>query len=143
MSPEMVTPKLMWLKRNLPGSWSRAGYFFDLADFLTFRASGSLARSQCTLACKWTYLAHEEGGWRRDFFAAMGVADLLDRGSLPERASPVGADLGPLTEAAAARSRPVAGLPRGLGAHRRLCRRARRARRHCRRTLRASTGISP
>jgi len=101
MSPEMVTPKLMWLKRNLPGSWSRAGYFFDLADFLTFRASGSLARSQCTLTCKWTYLAHEEHGWRRDFFAAVGVADLLDRGRVPERASPVGADLGRLTDAAA------------------------------------------
>ena len=35
MSPEMETPKLMWLKRNLPESWNGAGYLFDLADFLT------------------------------------------------------------------------------------------------------------
>ena len=62
MSPEMETPKLMWLKRHLPESWNEAGYFFDLADFLTWRASGSLARSQCTLTCKWTYLAHEDAG---------------------------------------------------------------------------------
>ena len=62
MSPEMATPKLMWLKRQLPESWDKAGYFFDLADFLTWTASGSLARSQCTLTCKWTYLAHEDAG---------------------------------------------------------------------------------
>ena len=68
MSPEMQTPKLMWIKRNLPEIWERAGQFFDLADFLTYRASGSNARSQCTLACKWTYLAHEETGWQQDFF---------------------------------------------------------------------------
>jgi ribulose kinase len=59
MSPEMQTPKLMWVKRNMPGSWQAAGHFFDLADFLTFRATGNRDRSQCTLACKWTYLAHE------------------------------------------------------------------------------------
>ena len=41
MSPEMQTPKLMWIKRNLPDVWERAGQFFDLADFLTYRASGS------------------------------------------------------------------------------------------------------
>ncbi|TIW87856.1 MAG: ribulokinase, partial [Mesorhizobium sp.] len=49
MSPEMATPKLMWLKRNLAGTWNEAGYLFDLTDFLTWQATGSLARSQCTL----------------------------------------------------------------------------------------------
>ena len=89
MSPEMETPKLMWLKRNNPGTWDRAGYFFDLVDFLTWRASGSTARSQCTLTCKWTYLAHETPGWQRDFFEMMGIPDMLERGGLPERASPI------------------------------------------------------
>lgn len=102
MSPEMVTPKLMWLKRHLPQTWSKAGYFFDLADFLTWRASGSLARSQCTLAAKWTYLAHEQEGWQRDFFAAVGVGDMFDHGNLPDRASPVGANIGNLSPDAAA-----------------------------------------
>jgi FGGY-family pentulose kinase len=102
MSPEMQTPKLMWLRRNLPATWSEAGLLFDLADYLTWRASGSLARSQCTLTAKWTYLAHEQTGWRRDFFAAAGLGDLIDRAGLPERASAVGADLGPLLPEAAA-----------------------------------------
>ena len=102
MSPEMASPKLMWLKRHLPESWNKAGYIFDLTDYLTSRASGSLARSQCTLACKWTYLAHETPGWQRDFFAKVGLEDMLERGSLPETASPVGSDLGPLTPEAAA-----------------------------------------
>ncbi|HEY6632337.1 MAG TPA: FGGY-family carbohydrate kinase, partial [Rhizobiaceae bacterium] len=102
MSPEMATPKLMWLKRHLPGSWNQAGYMFDLADYLTYRASGSTARSQCTLSCKWTYLAHDTPGWQRDFFARVGLEDILGRGGLPDTASPVGSDLGPLTPQAAA-----------------------------------------
>ena len=102
MSPEMASPKLMWVKRHLPESWNRAGTIFDLTDYLTSRASGSLARSQCTLTCKWTYLAHETPGWQRDFFAKIGLEDILERASLPETASPVGADLGPLTPEAAA-----------------------------------------
>jgi FGGY-family pentulose kinase len=101
MSPEMAVPKLMWLKRNMPESWSKAGYLFDLSDYLTWRASGSLARSQCTLTCKWTFLAHEEPGWQEDFLAEVGIADALERGRLPDHASPVGADLGPLTPEAA------------------------------------------
>ncbi len=101
MSPEMETPKLMWLARHLPQCWDRAGYFFDLADFLTWKACGSLARSQCTLTCKWTYLAHERPGWQRDFFTALGISDMLERGRLPETASPIGTDLGPLTPEAA------------------------------------------
>ncbi|RYE88101.1 MAG: ribulokinase, partial [Hyphomicrobiales bacterium] len=102
MSPEMAVPKLMWLKRHLPDSWAQAGHFFDLADFLTWKASGSLARSQCTLTCKWTYLAHETPGWQPDFLAMVGMGDMRERGALPERASPIGTDLGPLTAEAAA-----------------------------------------
>jgi len=101
MSPEMETPKLMWLARHLPECWASAGYFFDLADFLTWKASGSLARSQCTLTCKWTYLAHERPSWQGDFFARVGIPDMVARGRLPQTASPIGADLGPLTAEAA------------------------------------------
>jgi FGGY-family pentulose kinase len=102
MSPEMATPKLMWLKRNLPGTWHEAGYLFDLTDFLTWKATGSLARSQCTLTAKWTYLAHEETGWRRDFFETVGLSDLFEHGNLPEKASAVGGDIGTLSAEAAA-----------------------------------------
>lgn len=102
MSPEMQVPKLLWLKRHLPQTWERAGYFFDLADFLTWKASGSLGRSQSTLTCKWTYLGHAEPGWQHDFFAGLGLQDVIERGRLPERAVPVGTDLGPLTKDAAA-----------------------------------------
>ena len=73
MSPEMETPKLMWLKRHRPETWARAGLFLDLADFLTWKASGSTARSECTLTCKWTYLGHEAPGWQHDFFAEVGL----------------------------------------------------------------------
>ena len=69
MSPEMEIPKLMWLKRHLPATWSRTALAFDLADFLAWDATGNPARSQCTLTCKWTYLAHETPGWQPDFLA--------------------------------------------------------------------------
>jgi FGGY-family pentulose kinase len=101
MSPEMEVPKLMWLKRHMPETWEKAGYFFDLADFLTWKASGSLARSQSTLTCKWTYLGHTSPGWRPDFLEQVGIEDMLEKGRLPAQASPIGADLGPLTEEAA------------------------------------------
>lgn len=108
MSPEMQIPKLMWLKRHFPERWKRAGYFFDLADFLTWRASGSECRSRCTLTSKWTYLGHQTPGWQMDFLASVGLEDMLERGRLPAVASPVGHDLGPLTERAA----EDLGLPR-------------------------------
>ncbi|MBX9458300.1 MAG: FGGY-family carbohydrate kinase [Rhizobium sp.] len=102
ISPEMQLPKLMWLKRNLPGTWSRAGMIFDLADFLTWRASGSLTRSTCTLTAKWSYLPHTPEGWRRDELAAAGLDDLGARAGISDLPAPVGSPLGPLTEAAAA-----------------------------------------
>jgi FGGY-family pentulose kinase/HAD superfamily hydrolase (TIGR01509 family) len=101
MSPEMEVPKLMWLKRHAPDTWRHAGNIFDLADFLTWKASGSTARSECTLTCKWTYLAHESPGWQEDFLASVGLDDLLATAGLPRAASPITASLGPMTPSAA------------------------------------------
>ncbi|MDO9414979.1 FGGY-family carbohydrate kinase [Pararhizobium sp.] len=102
MSPEMEMPKLMWLKRNLPEQWKKAGYFFDLADFMTWRSTGSLDRSRCTLTAKWNFLAHEKSGWQDGFLNAIGLTDLRERGGLPETTSPVGTSVGHLTAEAAA-----------------------------------------
>jgi len=101
MSPEMAVPKAMWLKARRPRTWQRLGDLFDLSDFLSYRASGSRARSRCTLAAKWTHLPQEDPAWAEDFFAAVDLADLRERAGLPERAAAVGTDLGPLTAAAA------------------------------------------
>jgi D-ribulokinase len=75
ISPEMEIPKLLWLKRHLPSIYQSAGHFFDLADYLSFRATGSTARSMCTLACKWNYLAHEQR-WSGSYFERVGLGDL-------------------------------------------------------------------
>ncbi|XP_022918633.1 FGGY carbohydrate kinase domain-containing protein [Onthophagus taurus] len=81
ISLEMQTPKLMWLKRNMKETcWDKAGYFFDLPDFLTFKATGSEIRSLCSLVCKWTYEASslEIKGWNKQYFHQIGLEDLLE-----------------------------------------------------------------
>ena len=79
MSPEMETPKLLWLLEHRPEVYARAEHFFDLTDFLTWKASGALDRSACTVTCKWTYLAHEQR-WDPSYFHQIGLGDLVDDG---------------------------------------------------------------
>ncbi len=79
ISLEMQTPKLLWLKENLPETWRRAAHFFDLPDYLTWRATGAESRSVCSLVCKWTYLGHENR-WDDSYFRAIGLGDLADEG---------------------------------------------------------------
>lgn len=110
ISPEMQTPKLKWLKRHLPQSYDAADHFFDLADYLTWRATGSLARSVCTVTCKWTYLAHERR-WDADYFRAIGLSDLAEDGfrrigtRIVDPGTPLGQGLS-ATAATALRLRP-------------------------------------
>ena len=75
ISPEMEIPKLLWLKRNLPSTYHAAGHFLDLADYLSFRATGSTVRSTCTVTCKWNFLAHERR-WSGSYFERIGLGDL-------------------------------------------------------------------
>ena len=79
ISPEMETPKLLWLREHMPATYDAAWQFFDLADYLGWRATGDLARSSCTVTCKWTYLAHENR-WDAEYFRAIGLGDLADQG---------------------------------------------------------------
>jgi D-ribulokinase len=79
ISPEMEIPKLLWLKRHLPSTYHGAGHFFDLADYLSFRATGSTARSTCTVTCKWNFLAHEQR-WSGSYFERIGLGDLASDG---------------------------------------------------------------
>ena len=76
ISPEMEIPKLLWLKRHLRASFDAAGHFFDLADYLTYRATGSLARSMCTVTCKWNFLAHEKR-WSAPYFQRLGLEEFV------------------------------------------------------------------
>jgi D-ribulokinase len=75
ISPEMETPKLLWLKENRPEVFAEAWQFMDLTDFLTWRASDDLARSVCTVTCKWTYMAQEDS-WDADYFKTVGLDEL-------------------------------------------------------------------
>jgi FGGY-family pentulose kinase len=121
ISPEMQTPKLLWLKENLGASWARVARFFDLPDFLTYRATGVDTRSLCSVTCKWTYLAHEATGdetkgWQGDFFERVGLGDLTAEGyrRIGARVRPMGERVGGLTEASARELGLAPGTPVGV-----------------------------
>jgi FGGY-family pentulose kinase len=103
ISPEMQSPKLLWIKENLPESWKRVARFLDLPDFLTYKATGGDVRSLCTTVCKWTYLGHEQaqitgsiGRWDETFFREIGLGDLVDESyrRIGQRVRPMGEAIG-------------------------------------------------
>jgi FGGY-family pentulose kinase len=118
ISLEMQTPKLLWLKERHPAAWRSAAQFFDLPDFLTWRATGSLSRSLCSTVCKWTYLGHESR-WDDDYFRAVGLEALANEGfarigqSVLAMGTPVGSGL---SAQAAAELGLVRGIPVGTSA---------------------------
>jgi len=87
ISPEMETPKLLWLKKHHPECWKRAEKFFDLPDFLVYKATGQDVRSLCSTVCKWTYMGHIKGNnaesvgsWSDSYFKAIGLEELTNEG---------------------------------------------------------------
>lgn len=79
VSLEMEIPKLIWLKKHMSHKWGDFGYFFDLPDFLTWKATGSLTRSLCSLVCKWNYECSIDGrqGWNISYLREVGLEDLI------------------------------------------------------------------
>jgi FGGY-family pentulose kinase len=118
VSLEMEVPKLLWLKEHLPESWRRAAHFFDLPDFLTWRATGSDTRSLCSTVCKWNYRG-QEGCWDEAYLRDIGLGELADEGfrRIGTRILPVGEPVpGGLSAAAAAELGLPAGIPVGTSA---------------------------
>jgi FGGY-family pentulose kinase len=120
ISPEMQTPKLLWLKEQLPRSWQRSARFLDLPDFLSYRATGNDTRSLCTTTCKWTYLAHEQAergeGWDDSYFRTIGLGDLCDdqHARIGRRVRPMGERIAGLHERAARELGLAAGTAVGV-----------------------------
>ncbi|EAU82451.2 ribitol kinase [Coprinopsis cinerea okayama7 len=99
ISLEMEIPKILWLKNNMsPELFSRC-QFFDLPDYLTYRATGSKSRSCCSLTCKCSYVSlaaravkdghtapspvdrdDSKSGWDDQFFQTIGLGELVERG---------------------------------------------------------------
>jgi len=124
ISPEMESPKLIWLKENLPDSWVRVRRFFDLPDFLTYRATGDETRSLCTTVCKWTYQGHLEptiphstGRWDDTYWQCIGLGELVSDGyrRIGKSVRPMGEPMGRgLTAVAAADFGLITGTPVGV-----------------------------
>ena len=55
VSLEMQMPKLLWLKNHRPDVWRNAFKYFDLPDWLVYRATQTDVRSLCSVVCKVRY----------------------------------------------------------------------------------------
>jgi len=82
MSIEMEIPKVLWLKNNMPPELFDKCKFYDLADALTHMATGSEARSFCSVVCKQGFVpVGVDGsvkGWQEDFLTEIGLKDLCE-----------------------------------------------------------------
>ncbi|KAF5372004.1 hypothetical protein D9615_008106 [Tricholomella constricta] len=119
MSLEMEIPKILWLKNNMDPSLFSRCQFFDLPDFLTYRATSNVTRSSCSLTCKCSYVP--SSGWNTEFFESIGLEDIVkgnyrqigaEAGNLLTAGRPVGKGL---SKRAAAELGLQEGTPVGSG----------------------------
>ncbi|PKI84003.1 hypothetical protein MVES_002048 [Malassezia vespertilionis] len=80
MSLEMETPKTLWLQKHMDPATFAQCTFFDLPDYLSYYATGSPARSNCSLVCKYGFIpqgaAGNTLGWQPDFLREIGLGVL-------------------------------------------------------------------
>ncbi|KDN47232.1 hypothetical protein RSAG8_03711, partial [Rhizoctonia solani AG-8 WAC10335] len=84
MSLEMEIPKILWLSRHMSPETFAQCQFFDLPDWLTYKSTGSQARSTCSLTCKCSFIppgaTTAARGWVPEFFKKIGLGSLVDDG---------------------------------------------------------------
>ena len=98
VSPEWMLPKALWLKRNEPEVYDRAGRVVECTDWMMFQLTGEWTLSLNHVAVKWNY-ARPDGGWPVAMLKAVGMAELLEK--WPVRIVPLGKGDARLSERAA------------------------------------------
>ena len=98
LSPEWMLPKALWLKRNEPEHYRRAGRIVECTDWMMHRLTGVWALSLNHVAVKWNYV-RSEGGWPLGLLRQVGLEDLPAK--WPDRVVPLGRGDGVLTPDAA------------------------------------------
>ena len=93
VSIEMELPKILWLKQHYPERYASTWRFFDLADYLVWRATGVDVAGVCTLTCKWNYLAHEER-FSQSLLESIELTDLVNK--IPPQIIQIGQPVGAL-----------------------------------------------
>jgi FGGY-family pentulose kinase len=104
ISPEMETPKMLWLKKHLPKSWARVARLFDLPDFLSYRATGVDTRRSARRVQDIPRSRGNERAMGRRILRQVGLADLAEAGfaKIGKLVRPMGEKIGRLTPGAAA-----------------------------------------
>ncbi|ODV94308.1 hypothetical protein PACTADRAFT_44897 [Pachysolen tannophilus NRRL Y-2460] len=119
MSIEMELPKMKWLKHNMPKdeatgkSLFESCKFYDLADYLTHRATDKETRSFCSVVCKQGFVPpgvdNSAHGWSKEFLEKVDLPELVEDdfrrlGGIPGKNGTylsAGDTVGPLSEKAA------------------------------------------
>lgn len=80
-SIEMELPKMKWLKNHMPEGKFSECKFYDLADYLTHKATGKEDRSFCSCVCKQGFVpdgVEDRNGWSAPFLTRVGVPELAE-----------------------------------------------------------------
>ena len=108
VSAEWMPCKALWVKENEPAVWNKARYIGEFIDWLTYRLTGEWVASINNTSIRW-YYDRGAGGWPADFYAKMGLADLIER--FPPRMLDLGKVAGSLRADVAAELGLRPGIP--------------------------------
>lgn len=70
----MEVPKIAWLRANMSGAQFTSSHFFDLPDFLTYKATGTTTRSTCSLTAKFL----PDLSQKEDFLRTIGLEEMIN-----------------------------------------------------------------
>jgi FGGY-family pentulose kinase len=108
VSAEWLPCKALWLKENEPEIYRQASHVGEFIDWLTWRLTGQWTASINNTSIRW-YYDRAQGGWPADFYAQIGLEDLLER--FPPRVLDMGVVAGTLLPAVAEELGLPAGIP--------------------------------
>lgn len=98
VSAEWFPCKALWIKAHQPEVWEQAAHVVEYADWLMHRLSGEWTGSVNSASVR-AYYDRAHGGWPVDFYAELGLEDLMAK--LPQDMRVLGAPVATIAPAAA------------------------------------------